>query len=159
MLIALGESSFKNKKSGNEPYPHGGLFPEEAIIPWFVFERDAQLPSLQITLSGKGEAGNTGTITATLINPSRIAPVCISIALSHGIQANGYWEILPVDKTIFTFDVTPWPSKADSSTLKAVMLFRHPNGEIFKVEIIPSIEVISMYERPDDLLKDLGLDE
>jgi hypothetical protein len=157
MLIALGEDSFQNIKTGSEPYPHGGLFPEEAIIPWFVFERDAQQPDLQIVVSGTAEAGDAGSITVTITNPSQVALECFSVSFSHGAQVSGYWSILPLDKTEFTIRLTPWPTKADLITMKTTLLFRQPNGATFTIGVTPSLEVVALYERDDTLLKDLDL--
>lgn len=157
MLIAWNEDSFVNFKTGSEPYPHGGLFPEEAIVPWFVFERDAKQPALQVTVTGKGEAGHSGDITATVVNPTHLRLECFSISFSHGPQVNGHWDILPLSKTEFTIALKPYPTQVDLASVKAILLIRQSNGAIFRIEVIPSLDVISLYTRDDSLLKDLDL--
>ncbi|MGB9619011.1 MAG: hypothetical protein ACPL7K_01210, partial [Armatimonadota bacterium] len=157
MLIAVGEDSFQNAKSGSEPYPHGGLFPEEAIVPWFVFERDAQQPDISVTVSGRGEADNRGTMMISMINPGQISLECLMVTLSHGAQVNGLWSVPPLQKTEFTVSLCPWPVKADLATLKATFLLRQPSGRTFTVEVTPSFEVQVLYERDDSILKDLDL--
>lgn len=156
MLIAVGEGSFQNAKSGSEPYPHGGLFPEEAIVPWFVFERDARQPDVSITVLGKGEAESTGTVTIQMINLGRVSLECLAVTLSHGAQAKGTWSVPPLQKTEFTFSLHPWPVKADLPTLKSTLLFRQPSGRPFIIEVVPSFEVQTLYERDDSIFKDLG---
>ena len=157
MLIAMGEDSFQNAKSGSEPYPHGGLFPEEAIIPWFVFERDARQPDLSIGISGTGEAKNAGTMMLQITNTSQIAVECLAITLSHGAQANGTWSVPPLQKIEFTVPLSPWPVKANLATLKANLLLRQPSGKTFTVEVTPSFEVLTLYEQDESIFKDLGL--
>jgi hypothetical protein len=157
MLIAVGEDSFQNAKSGSEPYPHGGLFPEEAIVPWFVFERDARQPDVSITITGKGEAESVGTMTIHMINLGRVSLECLAVTLSHGAQANGTWSVPPLQETEFTVSLRPWPVKADLATLKATLLFRQPSGRTFIIEVTPSFEVQALYERDDSIFKDLGL--
>jgi hypothetical protein len=157
MLIAVGEDSFQNAKSGSEPYPHGGLFPEEAIVPWFVFERDARQPDVSITISGKGEAESVGTMVIHMINLGQISLDCLAIILSHGAQANGTWSVPPLQETEFTVSLQPWPVKANLATLKATLLFRQPSGRTFAVEVTPSFEVQALYDRDDSIFKDLGL--
>lgn len=159
MVIALGEESFQNVKSGYEPYPHGGLYPEEAIVPWFVFERDAKSPSLEISVCGTGEAENVGTLTVTITNPSRVALECLSVSLSHtpAAESHGQWAIAPVDKTEFTLSINPWPTKTELAGLKTTLLLRQPNGAIFTFKIAPTLQVKALYERDDSLLKELGL--
>lgn len=159
MVIALGEESFQNVKSGYEPYPHGGLYPEEAIVPWFAFERDAKRPSLEISVRGTGEAENVGTLTITITNPSRVALECLSVSLSHKPEAEsrGQWAIAPVDKTEFTLSISPWPTETELPSLKATLLLRQPNGAIFTFKIAPTLQVKALYRRDDSLLKELGL--
>lgn len=157
MLIALNEDSFQNKKSGSEPFPHGGLFPEEAIVPWFVFERDATPPILEVDVNGAGEAAISGSITVTIKNASRLAITCLSTSLSHGGQASGHWDIAPLGTTEFKTQITPWPSKGDLAGIKASLLFRQPNGKTFTIEVSPRLNVISLYEQDDSILKELDL--
>jgi hypothetical protein len=157
MRIAWGEESFQNNKSGHEPYPHGGLFPEETIVPWFVFKRDAEPLNLDITIEGSGEAGNIGSLIVDIINPSPIVLECFSISLSHGAQVSGNWRIAPCDANRFSMPLNPWPSKADLSALKATLLFVQPNGVTLTHEVTPTLEVKSLYERDESLLKDLDL--
>lgn len=159
MVIALGEESFQNVKSGYEPYPHGGLYPEEAIVPWFVFERDAKRPSLEISVRGTGEAETVGTLTITITNPSRVALECLSVSLSHKPEAEsrGQWAIAPVDKTEFTLRISPWPTSTERLSLKATLLLRQPNGATFTFETDPALQVKELYKRDDSLLKELDL--
>ena len=157
MLIAVGEDSFQNAKAGSEPYPHGGLFPEEAIVPWFVFERDARQPDVSITINGKGEADGVGTMMIHVTNLSRVSLDCLAITLSHGAQAKGTWGVPPLQETEFAVRLRPWPDKADLATLKANLLFQPPSGRPFIVEVTPSLEVQALYERDDSIFKDLGL--
>lgn len=157
MLIAVGEDSFQNAKSGSEPYPHGGLFPEEAIVPWFVFERDARQPDVSITVNGKGEAESVGTMTIRMINLGRVSLQCLTVTLSHGAQANGIWSVPPLQETEFTVSLRPWPARANLATLKANLLFRQPSGRTFAIEVTPSFEVQALYERDDSIFEDLGL--
>jgi hypothetical protein len=157
MRIAWGEESFQNNKGSHEPYPHGGLFPEEAIVPWFDFERDAEPLNLDITISGSGESGNIGSLLLNIINPSPMILECPLISLSNGAQVNGKWRIAPRDVTRFSVPLNPWPSKADLFDLKAILLFLQPNGVTLIHEVIPTLEAKSLYERDESLLKDLGL--
>lgn len=158
MLIAFGEESFPNDRSGYEPFPHGGLFPEEAIVPWFVYQRDAQRPSLAIVVKGSGEAEVTGTLTITITNPSQMAMECIAVSLPHHPEAKArcQWAIPPVDKREFEMHLAPWPTKVDLP-LKATLLLRQANGATFSTEAEANLKVTSLYERDDSLLKDLGL--
>lgn len=155
MLIALGEESFQQATKGDESYPHGGLFPEEAIVPWLVFERDAKQPELLIALNGKGEAGGKGTVEVTITNPAKIALECLAITLSHGAEVRGMWFISPLQKSEFTVSLSPWPTNSDVNTLTATLLLRQPNGKTFTQVVTPTLEVSYLYDKQS--LEDLGL--
>ena len=64
IAITLNESAFYNNdgSGGSEVYPHGGLFPEEVIVPWVVFMRDKVKPMIDFSFSGDGRARMAGTI-------------------------------------------------------------------------------------------------
>lgn len=158
MLIALGEESFQGDRGGYEPFPHGGLFPEEAIVPWFVFRRDSQRPNLDIVVRGSGEAEAAGTLVVTITNPSQIALECISVSLPHhsAAQTRGQWAISPLDKAVFDLRLAPWPTKSDLP-LHATLLVRQPSGTTFTLKTEAMLDVTSLYERDDSLLKDLEL--
>ena len=57
--VATDANAFvqSNGSGGKVAFPHGGLWPEEVIVPWFSFVRDAKLPALQISLQGSGRTG------------------------------------------------------------------------------------------------------
>jgi hypothetical protein len=157
MLIAWGEDSSQNENPGYESYPHGGLFPEEVIVPWFVFERDAQPPTLFVTITGKGEAEGTGIMNVQIRNQGRIALKCLEIALSHGACVTGDWPVPPLEEVYFNVSLKPWPAKNDLATLKANLLFQQPSGKTFTVKTSPSFEVAILYDRDESLLKELDL--
>lgn len=160
VAIAWDEGSFQNdKRTGYEAYPHGGLFPEEAIIPWFVFERDAQLPEVDIKVSGTGEAGAKGELVVSVTNPSRIALICFMIALSHDASARAEttWEVRPMSPGEWQVALVPWPQASALDTLNATLHFRLPSGKTFTRTVKPILRVDALYTRDDSLLTDLDL--
>lgn len=157
MQIAWGEESFQNNKSRHEPYPHGGLFPEEAIVPWFDFKRDAEPVNLDIAINGSGEAGNAGLLLLDVTNPSPMILECFLISLSNGAQVSGSWRIAPRGVTHFNAPLDPWPSKTDLTSVKATLRLMQPNGMILTHEVTPHLETKSLYDRDETILKDLEL--
>lgn len=156
LRLAWGEASFANN-SGTEAYPHGGLFPEEVIVPWFVFERDAQIPKPEITVTGRGEADMSGEVEIEIYNPSHLILDCQKVIFAHGAELSIDWKIAPVSKFSRKVILTPWPNKSNAVNLTATFLFVQPNGSTFTTRVTTSLEVETLYERPDDLLKDLDL--
>ena len=156
LRLAWGEASFADI-SGTEAYPHGGLFPEEVIVPWFVFQRDAQPADLEITVSGSGEAEMSGKVSVSILNHSPLALECCQIDFSHGATINVNWHIPPLGECQFQQSLSPWPPKSAEGKVTALLLFISPNGADFKKETNAALQINVLYDRPDDLLKDLDL--
>jgi hypothetical protein len=157
--IIWSEESFltSNESGGEEPYPHGGLFPEEMIVPWFVFARDAQIPKPEIFLKGSGEAKMSGDLHISIINPSQLTLECVEVRLSNGAKVSGQWQIAPQSEQSLRVSISPWPKKSETANLWAKLVFRQPTGLIFDCEVTPQIEVKTLYEKDDALLRDLEL--
>ncbi|MDW8293650.1 MAG: hypothetical protein RML84_11215 [Anaerolineae bacterium] len=154
------ESAFQNdKRTGSEPYPHGGLFPEEAIVPWFVFERDARPPEFKVEITGAGESGGSGELRLTVTNLSRVALMCESVALSHAANARAEpaLRVPPLGATTRALRFAPWPGQADCEALIATLTFRLPNGKTITRKVRPALEARVLYRRDESLLKELDL--
>ncbi|MEZ0396305.1 MAG: hypothetical protein ABWK53_07770 [Anaerolineales bacterium] len=158
LCLAWNEITFSNI-SGTDAYPHGGLFPEEVIVPWFIFERDAQLPKLEIKVTGKGEAEMSGEVAIEIINNSPLKLECQKVTFSHGAELPDVnWEIAPLNQFTTKATLTPWPNKSKASNLTVTFMFVQPNGAVFIQPLEAVLQVETLYERSDDdLLKDLNL--
>lgn len=157
LRLAWDEASFAQNNSGIESYPHGGLFPEEIIVPWFVFQRDAQPAKPEIVISGAGEADMSGELQVSILNQSPLALDCRQIRFSHGITKSVNWSVPPRSEGKFKDTLTPWPPKSLEGKVTAKFLFRQPNGATFTTEINANLQINVLYERSEDLLKDLDL--
>jgi hypothetical protein len=144
-------------KQGHETYPHGGLFPEEVIIPWLVFERDVAEPKIIAELDGNGEAGKTGALHITIRNLSDLHLMIMSVHLSDKAQKDGEWAILPCSTCEHTISIQPWPSKSEAAHISVQLLIRRLDGRTFEQIVVPNLTVTEMYSRDDSLLKDLEL--
>ncbi len=159
LRIAWNESCFGNSND-YEAYPHGGLFPEEVIVPWLLFERDAKIPEPEISIIGEGEEDMAGKLFVSIINPSHITLVCQDIELF----GENYFEKISINETIpplkkqeFEKNLTPWPKKSSVGNLTARIIFSLPNGRNFTEEITPDLKVQVLYQKSDDLFKELNL--
>lgn len=157
LRIAWDETCFltANQAGGEEPYPHGGLFPEEMIVPWFVFVRDAHIPQPEITLKGSGEAGMVGELRVSILNRSQVTLECLSIQLSHGLDVSINWLIPPLSEKTFKVTISSWPKKAEAENLRASLLLRQPTGRLFTCEVAAQLEVRTLYEKKYNPLEDL----
>jgi hypothetical protein len=153
LRIAWDEKSF-NINGGNEPFPHGGLFPEEVLVPWFVLLRDAKPPELEIKITGEGEADMSGELVVSILNHSPLALECREVAVSHGFRQSVNWDIAPLSQSDFTITLTPWPPKSAEGKLTATLVFSQPNGVKFTCRVSAQLTINALYETPD-IFKDL----
>lgn len=160
--VALAEDTFRTNdgKTGSEWYPHGGLYPEEVIVPWIELIRDMSLPKLTVQLNGSGKAGQTGELVLLICNPETISVTAVELTLvvnesSHKIPVNQ--EIAPFKEELYRLSLHVWPTQANIGQLTAHLRIQLPNQLTF---IIPlhdiQLKSIEMYHR-DDILGDLDL--
>lgn len=111
--------------SGQLHFPHGGLWPEEVVVPWLVAERVATAPSLTASLSGQGLARHRGELALKLTNPSGQAVTLIALSLTGpdgfaaSLSLNG--QTVPATAThkqVLTLENWPTPQQAASLQAK-----------------------------------------
>lgn len=160
--IALDEESFRmnDGKTGGEWFPHGGLYPEEVIVPWIELLRDATRPNLGFGLRGSGQAGRPGELTLWIRNSELIAISVREITLTM----NRRQETIPLELTVAAMDevehfvaLTAWPTIAETENMQAKLHIRLPNRQAFTaITRVTEVQSSEMYHR-DDILGDLDL--
>lgn len=109
---------------GQLHYPHGGLWPEEVVVPWVVIERTVAAAPLTARLSGHGLARRRGELTLTLTNPTRQPYTLLSLMLSG---PDGFAIALPLNGQLLPATATHtqvvalenWPTLTQVSALQA----------------------------------------
>lgn len=143
-------------RKGNEPFPHGGLFPEEVLVPWFEFTRDRALLVVKVTLRGKGEEGKAGMGVLTVVNlsdvPFKVTTLTVdALGISCAIEKEvGALQSRSIDVTL-----SKWPSRKDLEGLVMCLTYLLPDGQLVKLEFRPELETESIYEK-SDILGELG---
>ena len=159
MLIHhLNDQAFEHDTYSEEVSPHGGLFPEEVILPWLVFERNIERPSFTMSLDGSGQANKAGEAILSVLNTTSYKATLLDVVINLGIHEektviNEF--VLPKLNNNFKLIINSWPSADQTQTgsLKAEILL--PNGEIVIQTIsLNELKSESMYSR-DNILEDL----
>lgn len=153
LQIAWDEKSYKTN-GGTEAFPHGGLFPEEVLVPWFVFLRDAKPPELEITINGEGEADMSGKMSVSILNHSPLELECRELHFSHGVKLIVNWDVAPLSVRQYTTSLTPWPPKSAEGKLTAILVLSQPNGVTFIRKASAQLTINTLYESTD-IFKDL----
>ncbi|MBP8002226.1 MAG: hypothetical protein KA314_09195 [Chloroflexi bacterium] len=161
-VIAFEEDTFRTNdgKTGSEWYPHGGLYPEEVIVPWVELIRDMSLPRLTVQLKGSGQAGQSGTLILLVRNPETIPITAVKLTVagggnSHVITINQ--DVAAYKEEQYRLTLPMWPAKANIRQLAAHLHVQLPNRLPFTVPVKDiQLDSIEMYHR-DDILGDLDL--
>lgn len=160
VAVILGAHMFKtnDNKSGGEAYPHGGLSPEEIIVPWWVLERDWQAPEIIVTLRGRGVAGRPGQASVQVVNTGDVS---LTLAWVELRRPKGQAQVIDVNLVIAprsqattTLDIDAWPTPAEAEELIAEAALRLTSGKRIDVSVGIELESEAMYDR-DNILEDL----
>lgn len=163
VVVALDESAFRmnDDKGGSELYAHGGLYPEEVIVPWLLYERDTEIPTPFVRLYGAGQSGREGTAKLEVRNPARFPITLESLEI---VFSGGRSDRLAVSLTIGSLNTTrdsvgvsQWPTKGELPGCAATAHFRLASGRSFNCDVTVELAAQELYSRDDDILKDLGL--
>ena len=161
VAIPLGEEAFlgNDDRSGVEAYPHGGLFPEEVIVPWVVFARDVVRPKVEIVISGDGRARGSGTLQFTILNLSDIELALNDVVLFYrnGTEKKIVFEntLSPRHETTIQYPFDPWPSPTEAQGIRGVANVRQLNGLSFEYVAVIDIQSKDIYDRGENILEDL----
>lgn len=168
--LILDESAFltNDGKHGTERYPHGGLFPEEVIVPWLELERDvipaqASERGIRVSIIGRARAHQSGMVEIVVTNPTDVPLVLTKIHLSFGdkrpmetLDVEG--EIPALTEQRITSELATWPSRDDLQAVSGSAVIAWPTGNLLEVTATLNIESEELYWRDTSLLEDLGLE-
>lgn len=160
-MVMIGSVMFKTNdaKSGSERFPHGGLYPEEVIVPWIVLERDWKQPELDVALEGEAMAGTRGLAAITIANYSEVALRATQLELALDTDRKTFSLDAPVigpkSSDSLQVELASWPTGAQIVNMTASVTVALPTGRTFEVNVDVQLTSREMYQR-DDILG--GLD-
>lgn len=169
VAVVLDETAFRTNdgKQGQERYAHGGLFPEEVIIPWIVMVRDIAaggeiLPSITAKLVGQAVARQQGTALLEISNAETGSVIVTEVRIVSGTsKADLSYELqLSVPgrqsrEAELTFE--SWPTNDELRHSRAKAKISVQSGEHFEIPIAIELESKEMYSRDTSLLEGLDL--
>lgn len=161
VALPLDQRAFRGSddRTGSEHYPHGGLFPEEVIVPWFVLARDDEIPNIEVVITGKGRARKSGVLHLKILNLGdldlTLEQVAISIRdqliktfdISREIKARSDQEI--------QLQLESWPSHTEINDTGALVQVRPPDQRVYEIPVKVEIQSEDIYTRREDILEDL----
>ena len=155
--LVVNEEAFETSdgKGGIEQFAHGGVYPEEVIIPWVELLRDAVPPKVKVTVSGKGKARSAGECEVSIENPSERRVIMHGLRLLFGKREMKDMAVhaiaTPQTTERASGFVEQWPSQTELASASAVALLKLPNGLRFEVKAELALDSEEMYSRGIDL--------
>ncbi len=156
--VAVNEQAFltADERGGREPFPHGGLFPEEVLVPWLEFTRDRAPLTVDAALHGKGEESKPGNATLAVQNPNAVHLTLALLRISRPeLSVALDLDIGPLSQRSITVQLEQWPSKQDLESIVAHLVYVTPDGERTTHEFRPQLETETLYDKID-ILGELG---
>lgn len=165
VVIATDEGAFltnasdgAKNRTGVEKFPHGGIFPEEVVVPWMSFERDAAPIHVESLLGGKGRAERAASATLRLLNSSGRALTLDRIEFGGGqppLVSFSPTVVAPFSPTEVEVRFDSWPDAARANSLTAMVSLRTPDGRLVQSAAMVRLEVEALQTREEDILSDL----
>ena len=155
--IILSDDAFltSDGKTGTEWFPHGGVFPEEVLIPWVQFTRDRDPVSLSVRLTGHGVAGASGKMRLEATNTNDVRVEIVQVYLpSLNVRISTSLRVAPFKRTGIEWTLANWPQRKDLATIEATITYLMPTGERQTHRLVPEFTVDEMYSR-ETILDDL----
>lgn len=158
--VLIGSAMFRTNdgKAGSEAYPHGGVTPEEVIVPWLVFQRDWKEPELVITLGGNGIGGQKGRARIRVMNLGDAELTILHVTLRLSDNESSEHDLGMIVKPRSTeegiVELDPWPTEAEYRAATALATIELPAGQRFSTSVKLELVTEEMYRR-DNILEDL----
>ena len=143
--------------TGLEICPHGGITPEEVLIPWAVYARDLEFRLPSVEVSGTGEAEQPGTLSVRVINPNPL-PLTVTAwggSLTPLLDDTAEWTLAPNGVTERDLHIRHWPRSADLPGLTLELTVRAGQGAPLTVGAIIGLETEELYTPTTSILDDL----
>jgi hypothetical protein len=158
--VILSEKSFltNDGKSGTEHFPHGGLFPEEVLIPWCEILRDQAPTQVECSASGSSREGRPGDVTLHFVNASHVDVTVRAVEFQFRDKPKIEFSLdialkrMSEREAVVTID--DWPSPSDLRAASAAAQLRLPIGDQETVPVALALESEGFYVR-DNILDDL----
>lgn len=146
-------------RTGKERFAHGGIYPEEVIVPWLTILKELALPQLKISLSGNGQANASGVLQLKVQNLEEGSSVAVEALVLRSAEAE--WKRLPVAGNIDPlsewgeeFVVEPWPAEAQWKHVTAEIRIRIRDVEMSVPVTDIAVHTRQLYHKTD-LIEDL----
>jgi hypothetical protein len=158
--ISLSGQSFlaNDGKKGLEHFPHGGIAPEEVMIPWLELVRDQEPPHIECRAVGEAREGRAGRVTVYCVNTGKVDVMIDLFEFQFRdkpktkIVVNVPLPRMSEKAVICSIDI--WPTPSDLKAASAIAQIKLPVGDIEEVGVELDLISEGFYSR-ENILDDL----
>ena len=164
--VTLGEAAFRvpvgdSTKGGRAPYPHGGVWPEEVVLPWLELVRDAGPIKIVATLTGSGRAGLPGTAQLRLRNDSRHTLTILQFnavfGASRPVALFFNHSSGPLKTIELPVELPAWPDTAQAESGKLTVLVETASGQQLTFPVKAELQNTGLQDRGLDISAEFGI--
>lgn len=157
-VVCADENGFTlSSGAHSEHFSHGGLWPEELVVPWLVLARDQGVPHIEAEVSGKAKAGAVGTLKVEARNGGEMSLILQEVRLVLGPRDERKLGVSaslpPLGSLTQELALARWPDSAAAARATAVLVLSRPDGSRFEVVARANLESEELY-RPSNILED-----
>jgi len=163
--VVRDERSFRKlhkdgvQSGGPDNFSHGGIWPEEVVVPWLTLQRDALPVNVTGTATGRARAGSMGTATLQLFNEADRSVRLRRIQLTWSVGPPLEVEItatLPGQQSIsIPVPLTDWPDGLRIGGATIFITVELPDGREQQFRLSNQLSADEFQTRQVDLLGDL----
>ncbi len=157
--IVLTGNSFlmQGGKTGTDAFPHGGAFPEEVLIPWWVIKRDLCLLDPTVIISGRAMSGRSGILFIKISNANSVFIDLVGLDLTLGVSTTSPLNnrVSGMDSVTIELPWGPWPTIQQVKEAKCLLHYKFPNNNFASTTVKIEIIAEDMYGQTDNPLEDL----
>ncbi|UOG74346.1 hypothetical protein MTX78_19785 [Hymenobacter tibetensis] len=163
--VVRDERSFRklrkdgSQAGGPDNFSHGGIWPEEVVVPWLTIQRDAVPIKITGSATGRARAGSTGTITLQLFNeadrPVRLRRLQISWTGTPPFEAEVSTTLSGQQSTSVSVPLSNWPDGLRIGTATLFITVELADGREQQFSLTNQLSTDEFQTRQVDLLGDL----
>ncbi|QJX47823.1 hypothetical protein HMJ29_13070 [Hymenobacter taeanensis] len=164
--VVRDERSFRVRRSdgsqasGADNFSHGGLWPEEVVVPWLSLSRHVSPARLSGSAAGRGRVGATGSVTVQLthhgdhtVQVRRLVLAWPTTGTVHELPAAA---TLPGKQTTtLTLPLADWPAGQRISSAEVSIVVEQADGQELTFQLINQLSTDEFQTQQVDLLGDL----
>ncbi|MEZ0483185.1 hypothetical protein [Fibrella aquatica] len=148
-----------SQAGGIANFSHGGIWPEEVVVPWFTIARDVMPVRIVGTASGRARVGSTGRITLRIVHQGDqpVRARCLNIAGATGTLRESYLDMLIPGHQTITHEaiMADWPTGLQLHAAKLTIMVQLADGQEMTFTLTNELSADEFQTQRTDLLSDL----